>query len=90
MKTKISQVIKGHPLGSWWYNWGLVKNVTEGTKCYIADCPAYIKGSDVFIEIAPERVLCEGFKHIPTIEDIEGLTAKINHLKSIDYGRFEG
>lgn len=89
IKTINSQVVKGYLLGAWWYNWGLVKNVTEGIKCYIADCPAYIKGNNIFVEIAPERVLCEKFTHIPTIEDIEGMTAKINHLKSINYERFK-
>lgn len=86
MITKLikNSVVKPYPIGRWWYaqKQGTLFNIIT---CYVADCPAVIKGNTVMVELAPNRVLTETFDHEVTLSDLETLTAKVNHLKSINY-----
>lgn len=82
MKTNnTSRIIAGVPLHEW--------HVSNVIRCYISDCPAFVKRNSVFVEIIPGRVLCINYSNKPTTKDIELLNDKINHLKSINYERFE-
>lgn len=84
MKTNnTSRIITGVPLCEW--------NVSKSNviRCHISDCLTYIKRNSVFVEIVRGRVLCVNYDNVPTTKDIELLSDKINHLKSICYERFK-
>lgn len=61
----------------------------KNIKCYIADCPACIVGNTIYVEIVEGHPIREVYNHPPTTVDAEILTAKIEHLKSINYECFK-